>query len=66
MALSRANLDLVLDLDLDQTPFVQRGSIQKTVQVQGHVEVEVHDDVSLRRLKVSDFNERRPVARALS
>jgi hypothetical protein len=39
MALYWSNLDF--DLDLDQTPVVQRGSIKKAVQVQDQVQVEV-------------------------
>jgi hypothetical protein len=60
----REYLGLVLDLDLDQMPIVQRSSIKKAVQAQDQVQVQ--DCVSIRRLQVSDFNERLTIPRASS
>jgi hypothetical protein len=50
----KLDVDLVLDLDLDQTRVVKRGSIKGAVQVQDPVQVEVQDCIPDRVLKVSD------------
>ena len=53
MASYRANLDLDLVMDLDQTLAVQRGSIKEAVQVWDQVQVQ--DCVPDGVLKVSGF-----------